>query len=34
MTVPFMGEAAWLRPEGGKSYFHGAVTVLNYEFAP
>ena len=34
MTVPITGEAAWLRPEGRKPYFHGAVTSLSYEFSP
>ena len=34
MTVPFTGEAAWLRSQGRKPYFVGAVTSLTYEFAP
>ena len=34
MTVPITGEAAWLRPEGRKPYFLGAVTSLTYEFSP
>jgi hypothetical protein len=34
MTVPFNGEVAWIRPEGRKSYFRGAVTSLTYEFSP
>jgi hypothetical protein len=34
MTVPIIGEAAWLRPEGRKPYFHGTITSLSYEFAP
>ena len=34
MTVPLTGEAAWLRPQGRKPYFVGAVTSLTYEFAP
>lgn len=33
MMVPLTGEAAWLRPEGRKPYFIGAVTSLAYEFA-
>ncbi len=34
MTVPFTGEAAWLRPEGRKPYFHGCISSLTYEFSP
>ena len=34
MTVPFTGEVAWERPEGRKSYFHGTVASLSYEFSP
>jgi hypothetical protein len=34
MTVPITGEAAWLRPEGRKTYFRGTITSLTYEFAP
>jgi len=34
MKVPMTGEAAWLRPEGRKVYFVGAVTTLTYEFSP
>jgi hypothetical protein len=34
MIVPSLGEAAWIRPEGRKPYFHGALTSLAYEFAP
>jgi len=34
MTVPFTGEVAWLRPGGRRSYFHGTVTSLTYEFSP
>ena len=34
MTVPITSEAAWLRPEGRKPYFHGTITSLTYEFAP
>lgn len=32
MIVPFAGEVAWVRPEGRKSYFLGAVTTLIHEF--
>ncbi|CAN5265189.1 hypothetical protein BH11PSE14_BH11PSE14_01630 [soil metagenome] len=32
MLVPTRGEAAWLRPEGRKSYFAGDLTSLAYEF--
>ena len=34
MTVPMRSEAAWLRPEGRKSYFRGTVASLSYEFSP
>jgi hypothetical protein len=34
MTVPITGEAAWMRPEGRKPYFHGTIRSLTYEFAP
>lgn len=34
MRVPITGEAAWLRPEGRKPYFLGAITSLSYEFSP
>jgi hypothetical protein len=34
MSVPFAGEVAWMRPEGRKTYFKGAVTQLSYEVAP
>jgi hypothetical protein len=34
MTVPINGEAAWMRPDGRKPYFRGAVKTLTYEFAP
>jgi len=34
MMVPTTGEAAWLRPEGRKPYFHGTVTSLIYAFSP
>jgi hypothetical protein len=34
ITVPTIGEASWVRPEGRKPYFRGTVTSLTYEFAP
>jgi hypothetical protein len=34
MLVPLAGEVAWMRPQGRKVYFKGAVTQLSYEFAP
>ena len=34
MTVPMTGEAAWLRPEGRKTYFRGTIKSMSYEFAP
>jgi hypothetical protein len=34
MMVPMTGEAAWLRPEGRKSYFVGSVTSLSYQYSP
>ena len=34
MLLPMAGEAAWLRPEGRKAYFAGAVKTLDYEFSP
>jgi hypothetical protein len=34
MLVPFAGQVAWMRPQGRKDYFQGAVTQLSYEFAP
>ena len=34
MLLPMAGEAAWLRPEGRKAYFVGAVKTLAYEFSP
>ena len=33
MSVPLAGEVAWMRPEGRKVYFKGAVAQLGYEFA-
>ena len=34
MLLPMTGEAAWLRPEGRKTYFVGHVEKLSYEFLP
>ena len=34
VTVPITGEAAWIRPDGRKPYFHGTIRSLTYEFAP
>jgi hypothetical protein len=34
MTVPISGTAAWVLPEGPKTYFHGTVKSLVYEWAP
>ena len=33
MTVPISGEAAWVRPDGRKTYFIGSVKSMAYEFA-
>jgi hypothetical protein len=33
MSVPLAGEVAWMRPQGRRVYFKGAVTKLSYEFA-
>ncbi len=33
MTVPISGEAAWVRPDGRKTYFMGFVKSMAYEFA-
>ncbi len=33
MRVPMRGEAAWLRPEGRRSYFVGTVTAIDHAFA-
>ena len=30
MSIPLAGEVAWLRPEGRKAYFKGAVSQLRY----
>ena len=34
MTVPICGEAAWVRPDGRKTYFHGTVKTLTYQWLP
>ena len=34
MTVPISGTAAWVLPGGPKTYFHGTVTKLSYQWAP
>ncbi|MBT9598892.1 MAG: hypothetical protein IV094_23140 [Vitreoscilla sp.] len=34
MQIPFAGEVAWVRPEGRKTYFKGAVAQIAYEFSP
>ena len=34
MLIPMAGEAAWVRPEGRRSYFAGKVRKLSYEFLP
>ena len=34
MTVPISGEAAWVQPDGRKTYFRGSVKTLTYEWAP
>ena len=33
MTVPMSGEAAWVRPDGRKTYFMGSVKSIAYEYA-
>ena len=33
MCVPISGEAAWVRPDGRKTYFIGSVKSMAYEFA-
>jgi hypothetical protein len=33
MTVPLQGTAAWVLPSGPKTYFHGTVKKLNYQWA-
>ena len=34
MTVPMTGEAAWIQPDGRKTYFLGSVKSMTFEFAP
>jgi hypothetical protein len=34
MTVPISGTAAWVLPDGPKTYFHGTVKTLTYKWAP
>jgi len=34
MRVPLEGEAAWITPEGVKTYWRGKITELRYEFCP
>ena len=34
MTVPIAGAAAWVLPNGPKTYFHGTLKSLVYEWAP
>ena len=34
MTVPISGAAAWVLPDGPKTYFHGTAKTLTYEWAP
>ena len=34
MKVPISGTAAWVLPDGPKTYFHGTVKTLVYEWAP
>jgi hypothetical protein len=33
MTVPISGTAAWVLPGGPKTYFHGTVKTLSYQWA-
>ena len=33
MTVPFVGEVAWLLPEGRQPYWRGTIVSLRYRFA-
>jgi len=33
MTVPMTGEAAWVQPDGRKTYFLGSVKSITFEFA-
>lgn len=34
MTVPISGTAAWVLPDGPKTYFHGTVKSMIYEWIP
>lgn len=34
MSVPFVGEVAWLLPEGRQPYWRATITSLRYRFAP
>lgn len=34
MLIPMVGEVAWMRPEGRKSYFKGGITALSHGFSP
>jgi hypothetical protein len=34
MRVPLEGAAAWITPEGAKTYWCGKITGLRYEFCP
>lgn len=34
MSVPTLGEVAWIRPDGRKPYFRGTITALRHEFSP
>jgi hypothetical protein len=33
MLIPMAGEATWIRSDGRKTYFHGTVKTLTYEWA-
>lgn len=33
MSIPRVGEVAWLRPDGRRAYFKGAVSQLRYVFS-
>lgn len=34
MSIPMVGEAAWVQPGGRRAYFVGKVSALSYEFVP
>ena len=34
MLIPMAGEAAWIQPGGRKTYFHGTVKTMTFEWAP